>query len=166
MWEESKDINGLKPTLAAVKEPKANIDASWNSKGNKFCVATASGNVFIGNYSESNAFWIGHPISKSQAFLITIDGKKPLHKSSVISVRFDPQSSRVVASASADGNCYITTCYVKGVDDESKAGPFGGVTSFGENLLTFNAIGWVNSVSFSPDSSVLAYASNIDLVYS
>jgi hypothetical protein len=51
VWEESKEINGLKPGLAAVKEKKANIDASWNTKGNKFCVATASANVFIGNFS-------------------------------------------------------------------------------------------------------------------
>ncbi len=51
VWEESKEIKGLKPQLAAVKETKACIDASWNVRGTKFCVATASGNLFIGNYS-------------------------------------------------------------------------------------------------------------------
>mgnify|MGYP002803816166 CR=1 FL=1 len=47
------------PQLAVVKETKSNIDASWNVLGNKFCVATASSNVFIGIYSEGNNFWIG-----------------------------------------------------------------------------------------------------------
>ena len=84
-----------------------------------------------------------------------------MHKSSVICVRFDPLSSRVVASASADGNCYITSCYVRGVDDESKAGPFGEVTSFGEQLISFSAVAWINTVSFSPDSKTLVYASKL-----
>jgi WD40 repeat protein len=48
VWEESKEINGLKPQLAVVKETKANIDAAWNFKGDKFCVGAASGHVFIG----------------------------------------------------------------------------------------------------------------------
>ena len=58
VWEESKEIGGLKPTLAVVKEPKSNIDAAWNTKGNKFCVAASSGNVFIGNFSAANNFWV------------------------------------------------------------------------------------------------------------
>lgn len=92
---------------------------------------------------------------------ICIAASKPRHKSSVINVRFDPQSSRVVASASADGTCYITSCYVKEADEGSTAGPFGGVTSYGETLLKLNTIGWVNSVSFSPDASTLAFASKL-----
>ena len=60
-------MNGLKPGLAAVKEKKANIDASWNTKGNKFCVATSSGNVFIGNFSEEQNFWVGLPLSNLQS---------------------------------------------------------------------------------------------------
>lgn len=125
VWEENKEYNGLKPTLAVVKESKSNIDASWNYKGNKFCVGAASGNVFIGNYSEANNFWVGHSISKLQGYNCLIGGKKALHKSSVVSVRFDPLSGRVCASASTDGNCYITTCYDKNIDQDSTAGPFG-----------------------------------------
>jgi WD40 repeat protein len=50
VWQESKDINGMRPQLAVIKETKSNIDASWNSLGNKFCVGASSGNVFIGSY--------------------------------------------------------------------------------------------------------------------
>lgn len=53
VWEESKEVVGLKPQLAALKETKANIDASWSTNGKKFCVGAASGNVFIGSFSES-----------------------------------------------------------------------------------------------------------------
>jgi len=51
VWEESKEVGGLKPQLAVVKETKANIDAAWNHKGNKFVVGAASGHVFIGTFS-------------------------------------------------------------------------------------------------------------------
>jgi len=64
VWEESKEVNGLKPTLAVVKEPKSNIDAAWNHTGNKFGVGASSGNVFIGYYSEHNNFWVAATISK------------------------------------------------------------------------------------------------------
>ena len=88
-----------------------------------------------------------------------IGGKKTLHKSSVVSVRLDPQSGRVCASASTDGNCYITTCFNKETDSDSTLGPFGTITSSGEKLLSFTAIGWVNLVQFSPDAGILCYAS-------
>lgn len=81
-----------------------------------------------------------------------------MHKSSVVSVCFDPQSSRVLASASTDGECRITTCYLKEVDTDSN-GPFGKVSSFGECLIKLSSIGWINSVVFSPNSSQICYSS-------
>jgi len=83
---------------------------------------------------------------------LSVAGKRTLHKASVISVKLDPSSSRVCASASADGTCYITSCYDKNIDTQT-TGPFGSVTSSGETLISFNAIGWVNTVQFSPDST-------------
>ena len=75
-----------------------------------------------------------------------------MHKSSVVNVRFDPLSSRVIASASTDGECRITSCFMKEVDKDGD-GPFGKVTSFGECLIKLSSIGWVNSVCFSPNGS-------------
>ena len=91
---------------------------------------------------------------------IIIAGKKLTHKSSVVSVKLDPLSSRVCASASTDGTCLITSCYIKEVDTDSN-GPFGNVTSFGETLISINSIGWMNTVSFSLDAKTLCYSSNI-----
>lgn len=142
-------MGGLKPQLAVIKETKSNVDASWNHLGNKFCVGASSGNVFIGRFEPLSGFWVAGSIS----------GKKPLHSQTVVGVRFDPLSGRVVASASADGKCYITTCFVEETDTAG-SGPFAGVTSYGETLLSFNSVGWVNSVSFSPDATTIAFFSH------
>jgi hypothetical protein len=77
-----------------IGESKANLDASWNHEGTSFCVGTSSGNVFIGTYSKDSNFWVAHPLNK----------KKAAHKASVVCVRFDPLSGRVVASSSLDGS--------------------------------------------------------------
>lgn len=69
VWENSKDINGLKPQLAVIKETKSNIEASWNHLGNKFVVGASSGNVFVGRYDEGAGFWVA----------LSISGKKALH---------------------------------------------------------------------------------------
>lgn len=150
IWEENASIKGLKPQLAIIKESKSNIDASWNTNGNKFCVGASSGNVFIGKWDEGMNFWVASSIT----------GKKALHSASVVSVRLDPQSGRVCASGSVDGKCYITTCYVADTDASSTQGPFGSIASFGETLFSFSVIGWVNFVAFSPDSTTLAYATH------
>jgi hypothetical protein len=55
-------------------------------------------------------------------------------------------SGRVCASASTDGNCFITSCFDKTTDATLTDGPFGTINSTGEILLKFSAIGWVNFV--------------------
>jgi len=92
VWEMGADGN-FNPQLGMIKETKANLDACWNSRGDKFCVGASSGSIYVGTYSKANNFWIAHPVTK-----------KPAHKSSVVCVKFDI-SSRVMASASLDGTC-------------------------------------------------------------
>jgi hypothetical protein len=57
------------PNFCIFKETKSNIDAAWNTNGNKFCVGGSSGNVFIGKYDEEMEFWVAQSIS----------GRRPLH---------------------------------------------------------------------------------------
>ena len=64
IWEENALIKGLKPQLSIIKETKSNIDAAWNTNGNKFCVGASSGNVFIGKWDEAMSFWVALSISK------------------------------------------------------------------------------------------------------
>ena len=48
--------NRLMPNLCAVKELKSNLSASWNGRGDKFCVGGSSGHVFIGTYNTALNF--------------------------------------------------------------------------------------------------------------
>jgi hypothetical protein len=62
IWKEDDNIKGLKPQSAIINEPKSIIDAAWNTNGNKFCVGTTSGNVFIGIYNIEHG-WISNSIT-------------------------------------------------------------------------------------------------------
>ena len=124
---------------------KSNLDCNWNQRGDKFCIGSGSGNVYLGTFFAENNFWVAHPLKK-----------KALHKSSVVCVRFDPLSGRVIASASLDGTVQITSAYKEELDTDS-AGPFGQVTSYGETLLSVSSNGWINHLAFSPSSSTLCY---------
>lgn len=96
--------------------------------------------------------------------MLFIAGKRPVHSESVVSVKLDPQSSRVCLSGSADGTCKIITCYDRDLDKNTD-GPFGNVKTSGETLLTFKAMGWVNTVHFSPDASFMCYASKFENLF-
>ena len=94
VWEQGKGDKKYEflPQMGMIKESKANLDAAWNYRGDKFAIGSSSGHVYIGTYSKANNFWVAHPFSH----------KKAPHKASVVSVVFD-STSRVVASASLDG---------------------------------------------------------------
>ena len=133
------------PQMGMIKESKANLDACWNTRGDKFCVGSSSGFVYLGTYSSSNNFWVAHSLCKKQP-----------HKASVVCVKFDSLSSRVVASCSLDGTCSIISCY-SNLDDASTAGPFGMVTTYGETLVSISCNAWINFVCFSPNSNIIAF---------
>ena len=69
-------------------------------------------------------------------------------------------SGRAVASASVDGKCYITSCFLEETDSGATQGPFGGVNSWGETIYSFSVIGWVNFVAWSPDATTFAYGTH------
>ena len=140
------------PSLCNIKELKSNLDAAWNTEGNKFCVGASSGHVFVGSYDSDVQFWVATSLTGDPAF------SKPLHKASVMSVRFDPGSSRVVASASADGIVQISSCF----DAETATpgtGPFAEVElEYGTKIFQFNSKCWNNTLSFNQSGEWLAFA--------
>ena len=142
----------MMPNLCAIKELKSNLFASWNSRGDKFCVGGSSGHVFVGTYNTSLNFWVA--LSQTEEPPLG----KPLHKASVLCVRFDPGSGRVVASASADGSVIITSAFNQEID-VGGSGPFAGVTSEpGTVLFRMRTNCWNNTLAFSPSGSTLAFA--------
>ena len=154
VWSWSNETNKYIPTLCAVKELKANLDASWNKRGDKFCVGASSGHVFVGKYNPDLGFWVA--LSQTEEPPLG----KPLHKASVLSVKFDPGSGRAVASASADGTVIITSAYEPTLDKDGD-GPFAGITvESGEILFRFKSSCWNNTLCFSPSGQTLAFASH------
>ena len=155
VWNWSQNAqNKLLPTLCAVKELKANLDAAWNHRGDKYCIGASSGHVFMGTYNTDLQFWVA--ISQTEEPPLG----KPLHKDSVTSVRFDPGSGRVIASASCDGKVLVTSAFDEQLDKDG-SGPFAGVTDeSGEILFTFKSNCWNNTLAFSQSGSTLAFASH------
>lgn len=152
VWKPNESGKKLIPSLCNIKEQKSNLDAAWNTRGDKFCVGATSGHVFIGTWDEAVQFWVAVSVTEEPPL------GKPLHKASVMSVRFDPGASRVVASASADGMVYVTSCYDPDFDLEG-TGPFAAVTAErGEILFKFKSSVWNNTLNFSPSGKTLAFA--------
>lgn len=82
-----------------------------------------------------------------------------MHDGPVVCVKFDPLSSRVVASASADGQVIVSTSYYEELDGKADSpGPFGKITKQ-ELLFKFKCSEWVNTLSFSPSGNQLLFAS-------
>jgi len=148
VWEQGSGAksNDFAPQMGMIKESKANLDACWNFRGDKFCVGSSSGFIYVGHYSKANNFWVAQALAK-----------KPTHKASVVSVKFDTLSSRVMASSSLDGTCQITSCFEADLDSSSTAGPFGMVSTIGETLLSVSCNGWINFVTFSPSCNSICY---------
>jgi WD40 repeat protein len=154
VWKKSVDGKKLLPSLCNIKEQKSNLDAAWNHRGDKFCVGATSGHVYTGTWDNDVQFWVVVSVTAEPPL------GKPLHKASVTSVRFDPGSGRVVASASADGKVIITSCYDSEIDNDG-TGPFAGVTNEeNETLFTFKSNVWNNTLAWSPSSTTLAFASH------
>lgn len=152
VWKKSQDGKRLLPALCNIKEQKSNLDAAWNTRGDKFCVGATSGHVFIASWDEMVQFWVAVSITEEPPL------GKSIHKASVMSVRFDPGSSRVVASASADGMVYITSAYDPSLDTEG-TGPFAGVTAErGDILFKFKSSVWNNTLAWSQSGNTLAFA--------
>ena len=152
VWTSSANGKKYLPSLCNIKELKSNLDAAWNTQGNKFCVGASSGHVFVGHYDSVVNFWVAPSLTGDPAV------SKPLHKASVLSVRFDPGSGRVVASASADGTVIISSCYDPSVDGEG-TGPFAGVDAeYGTKIFSFNSKCWNNTLAFNQTGETLAFS--------
>jgi hypothetical protein len=54
----------------------------------------------------------------------------------------------------------ITSTFNSELDKNSTAGPFGNVTSYGENLMTITVSGWVNSLNFAPSGKSLCFVTH------
>eukprot|EP01017_Pseudomicrothorax_dubius_P049551 TRINITY_DN9229_c0_g1_i1.p1 TRINITY_DN9229_c0_g1~~TRINITY_DN9229_c0_g1_i1.p1 ORF type:complete len:382 (-),score=60.09 TRINITY_DN9229_c0_g1_i1:137-1282(-) len=146
VWHLNKELNRWDPELViTVGQKRAVLGGCWSNDGNKFAVGTATKRAYIGYYEASNKWWNSYTI---KGFL-----------SSVLDVKFH-SSGRVVACASADHTVKLVTCYIQEIDDANPVtGAFSNIKSNGEVLwVVKDAGGWVESLAFSPDYRILAFA--------
>jgi len=52
VWKEDEETKQYMPQLCQIKELKANLDAVWNFRGDKFAVGAASGQVYVGAWDK------------------------------------------------------------------------------------------------------------------
>lgn len=134
--------------MVVLKEKKSNLDASWNTRGDKFLIGTSSGYVYQCTYNMQFGFWVA-------------GDSKPRHKDSVLKVRYDPGSGHASASCSLDGTIQIKSCFHPEFDSvETASGPFANVTTDGETIFKYNPGAWINTVAFSPDSCHFVFSTH------
>jgi actin related protein 2/3 complex, subunit 1A/1B len=146
VWKYNEEHKKYLPEFVNMDEKLAILDLKWNVQGTKFVVGTSSKRIFIGYFSAKNDWWTTSEIKKQ-------------HKSSVLSVEFSP-NGRVIASASFDGTCKILSAVVKDVDTEESKSAFGTVEDFGECLIEYKCMFWLNNVTWSPSGSAICYCSH------
>lgn len=138
VWQTEPKSNKLMPQLCNIKELKANTDASWSTRGDKFVVGAASGNVFVGSYNNKVGLWIAQAVSDKAA-----------HDSPVTCVKFDPLAGKCVVSCSSDGTVQFNADFNEELDQATGEGVFGGISE-PVQIFKFKCNEWVNTFSFSP----------------
>lgn len=84
---------------------------------------------------------------------------KKKFKSTVLCCAFHPTNGQLLATGSSDFKCRVFSTFATDVDGTRvDAGPFGVPQEFGEPYCELSALGWVNSVAWSPSGHILAFA--------
>ena len=138
VWKFEGDKWGFENVVANTKV--SFLFCSWNKRGDKFLEGTGNKSLFVGYFSSdpNTNWWTGRPI-------------KVHKKTSIICAKFDPSSLYVISGAT-DLKVHVTSCYMKGVDDDhispeqAKSLP-----EFGESLYSFDAGAWVISCGWTLD---------------
>lgn len=109
--------------------------AYWNTDGTKYVEGTSSSNLFIGYFNEESGWWNVASIKH--------------HKSSVTSARID-SSSLFVISGSIDNSIYITSCYIKLIDDALlPSSSLEHACEFGTVVFKYDASAWTSATNWS-----------------
>ena len=90
---------------------------------------------------------------------------KKKFKSTVLCCAFHPTNGQLLATGSSDFKCRVFSTFTTDVDGTRvDAGPFGVPQEFGEPYCELVALGWVNSVAWSPSGNILAYVGALLIV--
>eukprot|EP00906_Rhabdomonas_costata_P003918 RCo005891 len=117
---------------------RAILCCRWSPQENKFAVGTGSNMVCVCYFEEEQNWWVS---KLTEA-----------HQSSVTCVAWCPGSNSVLATGSTDSTVRLLSVHLNRIDGGRAP------AKFGTQLAVIQAGSWVNGLSWSPDSSLLAFA--------
>jgi len=143
VWTFQPKENKWKPTLVILRINRAATHVKWSPEENKFAVACGAKCVAVCYFELDGDWWVSKHIKK--------------HKSTVTRVEWHPNNV-VLATGSTDFKARIFSAFIKGVDKGTPDTPWGNKLGFGDVLAEMDqAMGWVQSVKWSPSGKLLAF---------
>jgi len=136
--------NEWKPQLVLLRISKAATCVKWSPNGDKFAVGTAARLVTVCYFESSQNAWVSKHIKKDI-------------RSTVLCIDWHP-GNIFLAVGSSDYTCKIFSAYVKEIESKPTDLSWSSKPSFGVKAHDVKLSCWVNSVSFSPDGSIVAIA--------
>ena len=144
VWKYENNQWDFDVVVATVKV--SYLFCSWNARGDKFVEGTGNKLFFIGYYSQEKKWWTALP-------------NKNHRGASIRCAKIEP-SSLFVISGSADLVVYISSCYIKELDDPNLTEDQKlCVQPFGTAIHKFEAGGWAIACNWSLDGDY-AYISS------
>lgn len=145
VWKQGSD-GTWSPALVVLRINRAATAVKWSPDGKKFAVTSGMKCVPICTFDAQHDWWACTMIKK--------------HKSTVVAVDWSPNGKFVVTGA-CDFKARIFSAFVEGIDstDNSAYSFWDKANEFGECLAEFDqAKAWVQSVSWSPNGQMIAFA--------
>ena len=125
------------------------LTCSWNNRGDKFVLGSSNRQLIIGYFNKENNWWIGKNIK--------------CHKSSVTCAKISTNNLFVI-SGSIDMKVYISSCYIKDVDEQFITNDMKNlIKDFGIVIYEFNMNSWVNCVNFNEHD--IGYAASQNSIF-
>ena len=160
VWTYVPSSNGepaiWKPALVILRLDRAAMDVKWDLRGTRFAVASCSKVIPVCTYDGDNDWWVSRHIKKKI-------------KSTVTCVAFHPTNSQILAAGSSDFKCRVFSTFSADVDGgeiaDVKSTPFPSPVEFGDVYCEFTALGWINSVAWSPSGNILCFAAHDSTIH-
>ena len=149
VWVQEPD-GQWKYTLVLLRINRAATCVRWSPLENKFAVGSGARIISVCYYDGENDWWVAKHI------------KKPL-RSTITSLDWHPNNV-LLAAGSTDYKVRIFSAYIRDLEAKPSGTVWGAKMPFAQLMAEFSSSesggGWVHSVSFSPDGSMVAWVAH------
>lgn len=144
VWTQDEDKK-WKPALVLLRINRAASCVKWSPDENKFACGSGARLISVCYFEKENDWWVSKHI------------KKPI-RSTVTTLDWHPNNVLLVAG-SADYKVRVFSAYIKDIEPQPSATPWGKKMPLGQLMAEFKANhgGWVHAVSFSSDGNRICW---------